>query len=239
MTAPQTHATPEEMANGQVPPLVHGERLTRAEFERRYDAMPHLKKAELIEGVVYLPSPVHSEQHGGPHADLITWLATYRAFTPGVAVNAGSTIRLGANSDPQPDAVVFIRPDRGGQVRISTDDYVEGGPELAAEVAASSGGHDLGAKLQLYQCHDIVEYVVWRVLDEAIDWFVLRGGRYVRLTPDGAGVYRSEVFPGLWLAADALARRDLARVLSMLQQGLATAAHAAFVSRLNLPAATP
>ncbi|MBV9122533.1 MAG: Uma2 family endonuclease, partial [Planctomycetes bacterium] len=193
MTAPQTHAPAAERDNDQVPPLVHGQRLTRAEFERRYDAMPELKKAELIEGVVYMPSPVRSEQHGGPHADVITWLGTYRAFTPGAAVNAEGTIRLGASSDPQPDAVLFIRPEHGGQARISSDDYVQGGPELAAEVAASSADYDLGVKLQLYQRHAIREYLVWRVLDGEFDWFVLRSGQYVRLAPDEAGVYHSEV----------------------------------------------
>ena len=39
-------------------PLEHGDHLTREEFERRYEAMPHVRKAELIEGVVYMPSPV-------------------------------------------------------------------------------------------------------------------------------------------------------------------------------------
>ena len=239
MTAPQTHPAAAERENDQVPSLVHGQRLTRAEFERRYDAMPHLKKAELIEGVVYMPSPVRSEQHGGPHADLITWLGTYRALTPGVAVNAEGTIRLGPSSDPQPDAVLFIWPEHGGQARISSDDYVEGGPELAAEVAASSADYDLGVKLQLYQRHAIREYLVWRVLDGELDWFVLRSGQYVRWLPDAAGVYRSEVFPGLWLDAAALVHRDLARVLAVLQQGLATAEHTDFVGRLNPPAASP
>src|SRR5437588_1473882 len=107
-----------------IPPLRNGERLTRAEFERRYDAMPHLKKAELIEGVVYMPSPVSLGEHAAPHADLITWLGMYRAFTPGVEVGAEGSVRLGAASMPQPDAMMFIRPEHGGRVRISEDDYV-------------------------------------------------------------------------------------------------------------------
>lgn len=235
MTAPRTNTAPQQMTNPPVPPLVHGQRLTRAEFERRYDAMPHLKKAELIEGIVYMPSPVRSEQHGGPHADLITWLGTYRIFTAGVAVNAEGTIRLGASSEPQPDAAMFVRPEHGGKVLISADDYIEGGPELAAEVAASSVDYDLGVKFQLYQRYDVQEYIVWRVLDEEIDWFVRRGGQFAPMARDAAGVYRSEVFPGLWLDSSALARRDMARVHTVLQQGLATAEHANFVSRLSSP----
>ncbi len=216
MNAPQTHTAPEGTTNGLVPPLVHGERLTRAEFERRFDAMPHLKKAELIEGVVSIPSAVPCRQHAEPHAHLIGWLGMYRAFTPGVEVGASGHVRLGANNMPQPDAMMFIRPERGGRVRISADDYVEGGPELVAEVSASSIPLDTGQKLQLYQRYDVQEYLVWRVPDREIDWFVRRGGQYERLTPDAAGTYRSEVFPGLWLDAAALVRGDVGRVFSVL-----------------------
>jgi len=235
MPAPQTHAAPEETANGAIPPLVHGERLARPEFERRYNAMPHHIKAELIEGVVYMPSPVRQGHHGGPHADLIGWLGTYRAFTSGVEAGAESSVRLGASSEPQPDAILFIRPEHGGCVRISADDFVEGGPELVAEVAASSIPLDTGLKLQMYLRYDVQEYIIWRVPDQEIDWFVRRGGQFVGLNPDAAGWLRSEVFPGLWLDGQALVHRDLAQVLFVLQQGLASAEHATFVSRLNPP----
>lgn len=233
MSAPHTQDVPDEVFNGKVPPLVHGERLTRQEFERRYDAMPHLKKAELIEGVVYTPSPVRQEDHGGQHFDLITWLGVYRAATPGVAGGNESTVRLGASSDPQPDALLFVQPDHGGQIRISADGYIEGGPELAGEVSASSVDIDLGTKFQLYQRYQVREYIVWRVLDQEVDWFVLRSDEYERLQTDANGIYRSEAFPGLWLDAAALVRRDLALVLAVLQQGLATPDHAAFVAKLN------
>jgi Putative restriction endonuclease len=140
-----------ETTNGAIPPLVDGQRLTRVEFERRYDAMPHHIKAELIEGVVYMPSPTRYEQHSEPHADLTGWLVTYRAFTPGVGAAAEGTVRLGDDSEPQPDVALFIRPENGGRVQISADDYLEGGPELTAEVAASSIPYDTGEKFQLYQ----------------------------------------------------------------------------------------
>ncbi len=238
MTAPQTHTAPEEATNGPIPPLVHGEHLTRAEFERRYDAMPRLKKAELIEGVVYMPSPVRLEEHGGPHADLITWLGLYRVFTPGVAVGAESSVRLGAASEPQPDALMFIRPSHGGCIRISADDYVEGGPELVAEVSASSIPIDTGPKLQLYERYGVQEYIVWRVPNREIDWFVRRGGGFTPLAADAAGVLRSEVFPGLWLDAAALVGGDMGRVYAVLQQGLASPEHADFVARLAQAART-
>src|SRR4051794_9566755 len=208
-----------------VPPLENGDHLTGAEFERRYEAMPDLKKAELIEGVVYVPSPVGLEQHGSPHAALIGWLTNYWANTPGVRVGADSSTRLDVGNVPQPDGLMIVEPSHGGQVRIDADGYVEGGPELVAEVAASSVSLALNTKLRVYLRHHVREYVVWRVLDQAIDWFVLRGGQYGPLPLTG-GVYQSEVFPGLWLDPAALTRFDLAAVLGVLQQGLASPGHA-------------
>ena len=215
-----------------IPPLRHGERLTRDEFERRYAAMPHVNKAELINGVVYMPSPVRSRQHGRPHNHLGTWLGNYEAATLGVESNSNATVRLDLGSEPQPDLMLFIDPARGGQARLSADDYVENGPELAAEIAASSVALDLGERLLAYQRNQVREYIVWRVLDRQIDWFVLRNGRYEPLAPDAEGVFRSEVFPGLWLNAAALLRGDLAAVLACVQQGMTTPEHAAFVERL-------
>lgn len=174
-----------------VPELRAGDRLTRAEFERRYAAMPHVKKAELIEGVVYLPSPVTQEDHGAPHFDVITWLGVYRAGTPGVEGGDNATLRLDLDS------------------------------------------YDLHDKLHAYRRNEVREYVVWRVWDRAIDWFVLRDDRYQRLPLDAEGQYQSEIFPGLWLAPAALLRSDLAQVLAVLQQGLASPEHATFVNRLQ------
>ena len=205
-----------------VPGLESGDRLTRDDFERRYAAMPQLKKAELIEGVVYMPSPARMDQHAGPHADLIGWLSQYRAHSPGVRVGDNATVRLDLDNEPQPDAVMFIEPARGGQVRISEGGYIDGAPELVAEVSSSTVSIDLHSKFRVYRRNQVREYLVWRVQDRAIDWFVLREGDYQRLTPGGDGVLRSEVFPGLWLDPAALLRGDLAAVLQVLQQGLQT-----------------
>lgn len=224
-------------ATGEVPELCAGDRLTRAEFERRYAAMPHCQKAELIEGVVYMPSPVTQEDHGGPHFDVIGWLAFYRAATPGVEGGDNSTLRLDLDNEPQPDAFLRILPECGGQSRNSGK-YVAGAPELIVEVAASSVSYDLHDKLRAYRRNEVREYVVWRVWDRAIDWFVLREDRYERLASDAEGRYQSQIFPGLWLDPAALLRGDLARVLAVLQQGLASPPHAEFVSRLQSPAGT-
>jgi Uma2 family endonuclease len=222
-----------------VPALENGDRLTRAEFERRYDAMPHLKKAELIEGVVYVPSPVRHRQHGSPHAHLVGWLFQYAANTPGVEVGDNSSVRLDLDNEPQPDTLLFIDPVCGGQVRISADGIIEGAPELVAEVASSSVSYDLHVKLQVYRRNGVREYLVWRVLEREIDWFVLRAGQYERMPMDAQGLLRSEVFPGLWLDPIALVRGDLATLLAIVQQGLASPEHTAFVTRLLPPTSTP
>jgi Uma2 family endonuclease len=216
----------------KVLPLMNGDRLTRAEFERRYSAMPHLKKAELIEGVVYVPSPV-SLDHAEPHFSVIFALGLYWCGTPGVAGGDNGTLRLDLDNEPQPDAYLRIFQEYGGQARLSKDRYVEGSPELVAEVAASSASYDLHDKLRAYRRNGVREYIVWRVYDQAIDWFVLRDEQYQRLVPDSAGIYRSEVFPGLWLDAAALLRGDPVAVSQAVQQGLASPEHAAFVDRLK------
>jgi Uma2 family endonuclease len=215
------------------PPLENGDRLTRDEFERRYEAMPALKKAELIEGVVYMPSPVRQPEHSGPHFDLIGWLAYYRAGTPGVEGGDNATLRLDLDNEPQPDAFLRVLPSHGGRSRTSEDCYVEGPVELVAEVASSSASYDLHAKLNVYRRNGIAEYLVWRVLDREIDWFILRQGQYVRLPLAADGTYASEVFPGLRLEPAALLAGNLARVLQVLQQQLGSPEHAAFVARLQ------
>jgi Uma2 family endonuclease len=222
-----------------IPPLEPGDHLTREEFERRYDAMPHPKKAELIEGVVYMPSPVRWNNHAGPHFNLITWLGVYGANTPGVGGGDNGTVRLDLENEPQPDAALIIEPSCGGQVQLSADDYVEGAPELVAEVAASSASIDLNTKLRAYRRNNVREYIVWRVLDRAVDWFVLRRGQYDRLPLSPDGLYRSEVFPGLWLDPAALTRSDPATVLQVVLQGVASPEHAAFVARLQQAAGNP
>ena len=203
------------------PTLENGDRLTRAEFERRYEARPDLKKAELIEGVVHVPSPTRSGVHARPQATLIGWLFTYAAATPGVHVNDNPTVRLDLDNEPQPDAALLVAPEAGGQARVDEDDYVAGAPELVAEVAASSASYDLHDKLHVYRRNGVREYLVWRTLDGRFDWFELAGGVYRRRQPDASGLVRSRVFPGLWLAVEALLRGDLSAVVEAQQRGLA------------------
>lgn len=243
VSTPRTEpaASPFEPAKtpGAIPPLENGQRLTRAEFERRYDAMPNLKKAELIEGVVHLPSPVRYRQHGSPHSTLVGWLFLYRARTPGTRLADNASVRLDLVNMPQPDATLFIDPEFGGQASIDPDDYLSGGPDLVAEVSASSIAHDSGEKRRAYERNHVREYIVWRVLDRQVDWYILRGESYEKQTPAGDGILRSTVFPGLWLDPSALIRDDCDAVLEVLARGLETPEHAAFVAQLEAARTRP
>lgn len=213
--------------------LENGDRLTRREFERRYATRPDIKKAELIEGVVYMSAAVRITSHGEPHSAILTWLGTYCAHTPNVRVADNATVRLDLDNEPQPDVLLRIEPQVGGQSRVSDDDYLEGAPELIVEIAASSATYDLHDKLRVYRRNGVREYVVWRVHDRQIDWFVLADDEYQRLEADAAGVVHSTVFPGLRLAVEALLGGHVANVLAELQRGLDTDEHAAFVKLLQ------
>jgi len=195
-------------------PLESGDRLTRAEFERRYSARPDIKKAELIEGVVYVASPVRIEEHAQPHADMIFWLGAYRMKHPDCWVADNGTVRLDADNEPQPDAMLF----RAGKSRIDSDGYLDGAPELVVEIAASSASYDLGAKMKVYRRNGVQEYVVWQILEGRIDWFRLVEGVYQPIAPNQDGIVQSVVFPGLRLNVAAMLSGDLQAVMAALAQ---------------------
>ena len=223
-----------EIPNSQtaVPPLQPGDRLNRAEFERRYHAMPDCKKAELIEGVVYVPSPA-SLRHGQPHGSVMTWIANYAIETPGTDAADNVTNRLDNDNEPQPDVALFIDPACGGQTRVSEDGYLTGPAEFVAEVSVSSVSLDRGAKLRTYERHGVREYLIWRVNDKLLEWYVLRDNGFELLSLPEDGIYRSETFPGLWLNAAAMLQRDGKHVMQVLNEALSTTEHAAFVSQLE------
>ena len=214
-----------------IPVLRHGERLSRAEFERRYEAMPDVK-AELLDGVVYMSSPV-SIDHGDPHGDLMGWLFVYKASTPGTASSDNTTTRLSGSSEPQPDASLRLLEECGGQAVVDDDRYLAGSPELLGEVSRSSADYDRKVKLPIYRKAGVREFILWRVDDEELDWYVLRHGDYERLSADADGILRSEAFPGLWLDVAAMIRGDAAAVLETLQKGIDSPEHAAFVASLE------
>lgn len=212
------------------PPLENGDRLTRVEFHRRYQAMPEIKKAELIEGVVIVPSPVrrsHSKQHG----IITTLLGNYVFATPGTEMLDNASVILDSDNEVQPD--VLLRLEQGGTSRSTDDDYIEGAPELVFEIANTSATYDLHSKLNVYRRTGVKEYIVWTIQDSSIYWHRLQDGQYIPVQADAEGIVRSTVFPGLHLHAKALLQGDLSQVLATMQTGLESAAHAEFVKTLG------
>jgi Uma2 family endonuclease len=214
-----------------IPPLRNGDRLTRVEFERRYSAMSDKRKFELVDGVVYMASPV-SNAHAVSHALLTHWLVSYALETPGTSAGSDATARLDEDNEPQPDVMLRVLPEVGGRTRTEQG-YVTGPPELVAEVAYSSASYDLNQKKDVYRRHACSEYLAVDLHAMEVHWFRHRGGLYERLAADAAGMMRSIEFPGLWLDPRALLAADGRRMLDTLRLGLASAEHAAFVEKLG------
>ncbi len=213
-------------------PLENGDRLASTEFLRRYEGMPELKKAELVDGIVHTVSPV-SRIHAKPDALIQLWIGYYAAQTAGVEHLPNATIILSGDNTPQPDCLLRLLPEFGGSSTITEKNYVSGPPELVVEIAASSASIDLHDKLRAYQRHKVPEYIVWLVAERAIKWFLLEDDQYLELRPDARGTLRSRVFPGLILAVQPALDLEGAAVLTALEKGLASTEHAAFINQLK------
>jgi Uma2 family endonuclease len=198
------------------PSLENGDRLTREEFHRRYELRPDIRKAELIDGVVYVASPARWDKHGKHQSLAVTWLRVYAADRPDVGVGDGDTVYLSGGHEVQPDAFLFRLSGPGTGASVTDDGYIVGAPELVVEIAASSVSYDLSDKMTAYQHAGVKEYIPWRVLDNEIDWYRLQDGEYTRAEPDPAGIIESSVFPGLRLDVAAMLAGDTAQVLAAL-----------------------
>lgn len=218
-------------APARLPVLANGDLLHSKEFLRRYDRMPDVKKAELIDGVVYMSSPV-SVSHAHPDGLVIMWLATYAARTPGTQALPNTTVILDSENTVQPDSLLRLLPARNGRTQETEAKLLSGPPELVVEIAASSASIDAHKKLAAYQRSGVAEYLLWRVDEERFDWLHLEDEEYVAAQPDAAGILRSRVFPGLQVSPAALLAGDSAAVLASLQEGLASPAHTEFVRSL-------
>jgi Uma2 family endonuclease len=214
-----------------LPPLEPGDHLDQKTFHARYEAMPEDVKAELIGGVVYMTAAPR-RSHGRCHSLLVHWLGTYEDSTPGVETYDNTTTIMADDSEPQPDACLIIHPDKGGQMRFTGDDYLEGAPEFVGEVASSTESYDLHSKKRDYQLAGVREYLVVALRQQRVFWFVHRDGMHAEAAPEADGCYHSEVFPGLWLDPEALLRLDGRRLMDVLRRGIATEEHANFVQRL-------
>jgi len=211
-------------------PLVTGEKLSREEFLRRWEALPGLKFAELLEGVVHVPSPL-SHAHGSQDPVVSYWLTHYAGYTPGCEV-IGNATWLMLEDAPQPDCCLRIKPEFGGQSGLERG-YARGAPELIVEVAVSSAARDLGPKVRLYRAAGVQEYITVLVEESQVIWRRLVSGAWATLEPGSDGLIRSVVFPGLWLDPAALLRKDIPRVTEVVNQGLQSKEHCEFVEALQ------
>jgi Uma2 family endonuclease len=216
-----------------LPPLENGERLDQKTFHERYEAMPKGTRAELIGGIVYMSAPL-KRPHSKMHMRVAHWLTEYEDATPGTEGFDNATNVLDEESEPQPDLCLLIVSAALAQTR-NEDEYIVGAPELIVEIASSTESIDLHAKRDDYEKAGVREYVVVVLRQSQVFWFISRNGHFEDLPPVTDGILRSEVFPGLWLDPAALLRLDAARIREILQRGLATPEHAAFVARLAQP----
>ena len=213
-----------------LPGLITGERMDVEEFLCRWDELPYLKNAELIDGIVYVPSPL-SLDHGSLDTLILWWLTQYAHATPGC--KAGNNVTwLMLDSSPQPDAFLRVLPSRGGQSRDEKR-YCAGAPELAVEICLTSTEVDFGPKLRLYQRAGVREYITIEIFGKRIVWRKLENAVYVaqQIPPDG--VLRSQVFPGLWLDVAALWNDDGTKMLAALNAGLSSEDHQLVAERLS------
>jgi Uma2 family endonuclease len=213
-----------------LPPLVASQRLDRATFHERYEAMPPETRAELVGGVVYMPSPLGND-HGERDQDISYWLGHYKWRTRGVRATLNATTQFGDYGEPQPDLQLRIPEELGGQSRVGGG-FVVGPPELVVEVSRASRKYDLGPKKVDYERAGVAEYLFVGLDPEEIRWYVRRDGRFAEMPPGDDGVFRSVVFPGLWLDSRAFFAEDTDALMATLERGLATPEHVAFVARL-------
>jgi Uma2 family endonuclease len=214
-----------------LPPLTNGDHLDQKTFHERYEAMASHVRAELIGGIVFMSSP-QKPPHGRHHQWLNRWLDEYEEATPGTEGFVNTTNKMGPDAEPQPDSCLLILPEYGGQTWLDTDGYLSGAPEWIGEISDSTESIDLRRKKLDYEKAGVREYMVAALRTRDILWFIRRRGKFKELAPGADGIFRSEVFPGLWLDPEALLRRDRKRMLAILRQGLASPEHAAFVTKL-------
>jgi Uma2 family endonuclease len=216
-----------------VPALENGDHLSREEFMRRYEARLDIKKAELIGNMVYIMASPLRESHSAPDSLFAFLLTHYAAATPFVAARANMTVNLSQESVVQPDWYLRIETAAGGQARIDEDDYLSSAPELVVEIALTTASYDLHTKKDAYQAAGAKEYLVWQALDHHLSWFALTPNGYAPVMPEPDGIFKSRVFPGLWIDAAAFAKNEVRLVEQVLNKGLASPEHAAFVAELK------
>lgn len=234
MATATSHSETPPVRERKFPYLENGDCLTVEEFLRRWEAMPDLKHAELINGVVFMNAAVRFRDHGKQVARIYFWLGMYDSLTPHLNCGAESSVQITEQALLQPDACLFLPAGAGGMCQISKAGYLSGPPELIVEVSASSASRDLHQKREIYEQSGVKEYVVWSVFENRIQWFVNRGGSFQEISPDEQHIFRSEIFPGLWLNAAAMLSGEMKTIRETVEKGAATPEHAAFVQAIQM-----
>jgi Uma2 family endonuclease len=218
-------------AERYIPPFENGDRMDQKTFHALYLQTPRGFHAELIEGVVHVPSPA-SARHARPQRMFCQWLGEYSDSTPGTDAFDNITSVMSESSEPQPDLSLIVLPEAGGQTRLTREEYLQGAPELAIEISNTTATVDLNAKMRDYERYGVQEYLVVIMREREVRWFVRRKDRFTPMKPDADGVLKSKLFPGLWLDTAGVFDRTARRLLATLRQGLASAEHAKFAAKL-------
>lgn len=226
------HASSGHVALEAMEPLRSGDVLDQPTFHRRYEAMPDGFNAELIDAIVYVHGRI-TYAHATLSATVHYWLGCYSMHTPGTCGMARPTVILDHSNEPQPDAGLRIEQEHGGHSWIGPDDYICGSPELFVEIAYSSESIDLHQKRRAYERAGVQEYVVVLIRESAVRFFRLEQHAYHEVSADADGIWRSSVFPGLWLNVRALLDRDGLALLETVQRGIGSEAHQQFVAQLH------
>ena len=213
---PRRRAMTPRPALPRIPALENGDRLTVGEFMRRYHAATGVRKAQLIEGFVHMPSPVNATHHAKPDGIIQLWLGTYSLDHPELEVYPNATLILDGDNAVQPDAIL-CQPQRGGAVWLDDDGNLHGAPGLVCEIASTSASIDLHAKFQAYRRNGVAEYLVWIVQEKSVRWFLLEDGDCIQ-QKEVVGTLASKKFPGLTLDVKALLKQDKAKLIEGLKR---------------------
>ena len=213
--SPKPVSPARQAVSSSVPDLEQGDCLTASEFLRRYEVASNLKKAQLIEGIVHMPSPVRFDAHAKPDGLIQGWLFSYALSRPELEAVPNATLLLDSENAVQPDAMLCSAPREGGRVFLNEAGYLCGAPELVCEIAASSATVDLHSKFKAYRRNGIGEYLVWLTQEETVRWFRLVEDDFVEMEAVD-GRMESVIFPGLVLDLAALFAFDRAAMVAAL-----------------------
>lgn len=153
------------------------------------------QKADLINGVIYMPSPENTDDN-----ELFIWLVTLmnlfvRRKKLGQIYGSRVAFRLAEKHGPEPD-IAFVRTENMERV---TRGGVEGPADLAIEIVSpDSVERDYYLKRELYELYRIPEYWIIDEMDQTVTLLRLKQAKYREVRPQ-KGEMHSQVLTGFWL----------------------------------------